>query len=118
MFEWLSDDGLETVYGHGRSFMAAKEAAIDKLPDEGYVEVTDAAGIDLGSRERYDDATDVDMNTTADEDYELRVVELEYWHDPVFDPEREDHPRDSDSDRYHPNDELSGVGHPVDDFLV
>lgn len=115
MLDWLFDDGLETVYGHGRSFAQAKAAAVEQLPDDGYVEVTEAAGIDLGDRERYSDASEIDMQEDAAEPYELKVVELEYWQDVAFDPdeqERYDTPGSLSGQR-HPNDHLSDVEHPI-----
>lgn len=121
VFDWLfadKDDGPETVYGYGRSFEAAKDDAIKQLPDEGYVEVTEATGIDLGARERYKNVNEVDMGDMGDHVYELYCVEYEYRHDPIDIEERGDVERPGSLDGVtHPNDELSSVDHPLDNLM-
>lgn len=119
MLDRLFDDGAETVYGHGRSFGAAAEDAYGSLPEEGYIEIVDDEGIDLGSREWYGSSDDVDMEDEAVEGYELKVVAVRYRHEPGVDPDTGSggegyHPLDELDGVRHPNDELSGVGHPIE----
>ncbi|MDY6771193.1 MAG: hypothetical protein SV186_04525 [Candidatus Nanohaloarchaea archaeon] len=118
MFE---SDGLDQVYGHGRTLDQAVEAAYDALPVDGHVEVVEGSWTDLATRETYD-PDEPDTATETADGYGLKAVELTYWQDPCYDPDAGSggsepyHPLDELEGVDHPNDGLSGVRHPLDNF--